>query len=177
MILADLVEWKLARESVCLSNMDVLALVMQLIQVSVPQVFVSSQEPLAVPDSRRWSTSPLVLSTVVHFQLFQHSIQNKQLAAIQKRPDFGMIGDHGQHAVLPVDFVVHRAETEHVHLQHMDVHAPEILWKLKLAETKFAQLVHNVALESSWPPDTMVHNTVKTKRRKFAQEHGLSGLL
>ena len=118
---------------------------MLLIQVYVLQVSVFSQEPLAVLDSRRWLTSPLVLSIVVLFQLFQHSIQNKQLAAIQvpllivfityiqikiqfqKRPDFGMIGDHGQHAVLPVDFAELRVETEHVHLHLMDVHARKLL--------------------------------------------------
>ena len=157
--------------------MDVLALEMLRKRLYVPQVFVCSQEHLAVLHTKKWSTSPLVPSIVVHYLLFQHSIQNKPPAVIQRKLDFGMIGVLGLLAAQLVEDVEHKVETAHVLLQRMDVLAREIHFKLNLAENKFAQLVHNAVLANLLQPDTMEHNTARTKHRKCAQEHGPNGQL
>lgn len=170
-------EWKLVRESVFLFNMDVTALEMLRKPPFVPQVFACSQEHHAVLHSKKWSTSLLVPSIVDRYLLFQHSIQNKPPVVIQKKLDFGMIGVPGQLAAQLVEHVEHKAETAHVLLQRMDVLAQEIHFKLDLAETKFAQLVHNVVLASLLQLDTMEHNTARTKHRKCVQEHGPNGQL
>lgn len=124
--LADRVDKKLVRESVCLFNTDARAQVMPLTQASVPQVSVSSQEHPAVLDSRKWLTSLVVHSTVDRFLLCQHSILSRLLAVILRKLDFGTTGAPGLLAVPLVEDVEHRLEAEHAHQLHTVALAQEI---------------------------------------------------